>query len=297
MPRFRRTYKLVVGPAGGQGHSISPPLQITFEVRKDSKEDPNVHTIRVYNLKESSRKALEKPDLRAYLYAGYEEEQGAVLLAAGTVVDAYTRFENPDVVTELSVADGYGELRDTAVSLSYGAGADSSTIIQSVASQMGLTLNMPRSLTSRTWEHGFSFYGPARQALHKLCRGAGQEWSIQNQTLQVVATRGTTERSVVVLDADSGLIGSPERTREGAREKAKVKDKTSGDDRRIVSAEQQRDGWRVRSLLLPWINPGDRVQMNSRQVKGLWRVDAVSHTGDYHGGDWMTELQLVERVE
>lgn len=305
MARFRRTFRLVVGPAGGQGITIQPPMQIQFDVTKDSKEDPNVHSIRIYNLKESTRAALEKPDLRAHLYAGYEEESGGILLAAGTVVDSFTRFDTPDVVTELAVVDGYGELRDSAVSLSYGAGANSATIIEAVALQMGLVLNMPRSLQSRTWDHGFSFYGPARQALHKLCRGSGVEWSVQNQTLQVVAVRGTTERSVVVLRADSGLIGSPDRVRESAREmdasaepgtakKKKKRDRSVAAT--IVSERQRRDGWRVRSLLLPWINPGDRVQMDSRQVQGLWRVESVSHNGDYQGGDWTTEMHLVERV-
>ena len=290
MARFSRTYRLVVGQSGGSGTEISPPMQITFEVNKDVKEEANTHKIRVWGLKLSTRKAIERPDLVAQLYAGYDDEQGAVLMAAGTVVDAYSYHDGPDWVTELAVADGYAELRDTAVSLSYGPGASSATILRGIAGQMGLTLNMPDSLAARTWEHGFSYYGPARQALHKVARGAGQEWSVQNQTLQVVSTNGTTARGVVVLDASSGLIGYPERTREGAREKAKVKGKT------IVSAEQQRNGWRVRSLLLPWINPGDPVQMQSMSLSGLWRVDSVKHSGDYYGDDWTTELNLKERI-
>lgn len=290
MARFSRVYRLVVGQSGSSGTEIAPPMQITFEVNKDVKEEANTHKIRVWGLKESTRKAIERPDLVAQLYAGYDDEQGAVLMAAGTVVDAYSYHDGPDWITELAVADGYAELRDTAVSLSYGPGTSSATIIKDIAGQMGLTLNMPDSLDARTWEHGFSYYGPARQALHKVARGAGQEWSVQNQTLQVVATNGTTARSVVVLDASSGLIGYPERTREGAREKAKVKGKT------IVSAEQQRNGWRVRSLLLPWINPGDPVQMQSTSVSGLWRVDSVKHSGDYYGEDWTTELNLKERI-
>jgi len=288
MPRFRRTFRLVVGPAGGQGTVVLPPMQIQFDVQKDAEEDPNVHSIRVYNLSPSTRKALEKPDLRAYLYAGYEEESGPILLAAGTVVDAFTRFESPDVVTELAVADGYGELRDSAVSLSYGPGASSSTIIQDVAKKMGLLLNMPASLAPRVWEHGFSFYGPARAALHKLCKGAGLEWSIQNQTLQVVAIKGVTERSVVVLNSQTGLIGSPERVREASREK------DAGGAKGAKSERQRRDGWRIRSLLLPWLNPGDRVRMDSRQLQGVWRVESVTHRGEFHGGDWTTELHIVE---
>lgn len=290
MARFSRAYSLTVGPSGGSGTVIAPPMQLTFEVDKDVKEEANVHTIRIYNLKEATRKAIERPGLSAILRAGYDDEQGAVLMAAGSVVDAYSRRDGADMLTEIRVADGYTELRDTAVSLSYPAGVSSATIVKAIASAMGLTLNMPDSLAARTWAHGFSYYGTARVALHKVCRGAGQEWSVQNQTLQVVATNGTTARSAVVLNASSGLIGSPERTRDGAREKAKVKGKT------IVSAEQQRDGWRVRSLLLPWINPGDPVVMQSDSLTGTWRVDSVKHTGDYYGDDWTTELELKEKT-
>ncbi len=293
MARFRRTYRLVVGPAGGEGMAILPPLQIQFDLEKDAEEDPNIHTIRVYNLKESTRKALEKPDLRAYLYAGYEEESGPILIAAGSVVDAFTRFASPDVITELSIADGYGELRDCAVSLSYGAGASSATIIEAVAKQMGLVLNMPRSIAPRVWEHGFAFYGPARGALHKVCGGAGLEWSVQNQTLQVVRSRGTTERSVVVLNAGSGLLGSPERVRQASREKETKEQRKARGKRKRAKI----DGWRVTSLLLPFINPGDRVKLDSREVKGVWRVDAVAHTGDFHGGEWLTEMHLMEQAE
>jgi len=296
MARFGRTYRLVVGPAGGQGMTILPPMQIQFDVQKDDQEDPNRHTIRIFNLAEATRRALEKPDLRAHLYAGYEEESGAILLASGTVVDSFTTYQSPEVVTELAIVDGYAELRDTAVSLSYGPGASASTIIGDVAKQMGLVLNMPASLPQRTWEHGFSSHGPARAALHKLCNGAGLEWSVQNQTLQIVAIRGPTQRSVVILSADTGLIGSPERVRQASREKAPPS-KKGPDGKKIRSKRQQIDGWRVRSLLLPWINPGDRVRMDSRQVKGIWRVDAVSHTGDFHGGDWTTELTLMELAE
>jgi hypothetical protein len=295
MARFDRTYRLLVGAAGKKGIEIGPPFRITFDIEKDASEQPNPHTIRVYNLKPETRVAISAPDTRCVLYAGYAEEDGAVLLAAGAVTFAYTFFDGPDVVTELEVRDGYIEIRDTAVSLGFGAGASAKRIVRDIAKQMGLSLVMADDIPDRTWQNGFAFYGPARQALHKVVQGAGLEWSIQNQTLQVVAKRGTTRRQAVVLAADSGLIGYPERTREGAREKAKVKDETSGRRANLVSAAQQRDGWKVRSLLLPQINPGDLVKLESRSVTGFFRAERARHTGDSEGGDWQTELDVVDR--
>lgn len=294
MARFDRVYRLLVGKPNQKGLEIRQPMRVTFEVSKDAQEEPNDHKVRIYNLAADTRRQLEEPGLRCVLYAGYAEEGGPLLMASGSVVYAYTWYELPDVVTELAVKDGYTEVRDTAVSIGLGAGAQASAIIRDVARQMGLPLVMADDVPDRRWQQGFSFYGAARTALHKVTQGTGLEWSIQNQQLQVVGRRGTTRRKAVVLAADTGLIGYPERTREAAREKARVRDSQTNDDVRLVSARQQLDGWRVTSLLLPTINPGDLVKLESRTVQAFQRVEAVRHYGDSAGGDWQSELQLVD---
>ena len=79
---FDRTYRLVVGEAGKKGLEIAPPFHIEFSVEKTAKEDPNKCQVKIYNLKPDTRRALEKPDAFAVLYAGYGENAGAVVLAA-----------------------------------------------------------------------------------------------------------------------------------------------------------------------------------------------------------------------
>ena len=73
-----------------------------------------------------------------------------------------------------------------------------------------------------------------------------------------------------------------------------MRDSQTNDDVRLVSARQQLDGWRMTSLLLPTINPGDLVKLESRTVQAFQRVEAVRHYGDSAGGDWQSELQLVD---
>jgi hypothetical protein len=294
MARFNRVYRLQVGRAGSPGLEITAPVRIQFEIAKDSGEQPNVHKIRLYNLAPDTRNRIDQPDLRCLLYAGYAEEDGAILIAAGTITMAQTRFDGSDVVTELEVHDGYVEIRDTAVTLGYGPGVAATAIVRELARQMGLPLMMAQDVPDRTWQNGFSFYGPARQALHKVVQGTGLEWSIQNQTLQVVAKRGTTRRQAVVLAADSGLRGYPQRTRAASSEKDKSRNGQGGTRANLVSAAQQRDGWQVQSLLLPQINPGDLVKLESRLANGFYRADSVRHTGDTDDEQWHTELQLVE---
>lgn len=295
MPRFNRTYRLLVGPGGGKGVEIKPPLRVTFDVEKDTKEEPNYQKVRIWNLSPATRAAVVEPDSVVALYAGYVEEDGALLLASGTVVTGYTYFDGPDVVTEIEFLDGYLAIRDTVVSLGYGAGVKASAICKDIAAQMGLSLMMDAAAPDRVWNNGFSFYGAAATGLHKVVQGTGLEWSIQNGTLQIIPRLGTTKRQAFVLNSGSGLIGHPVRTREGAREKAKVKDKKTGDSKTLVSAKQQTDGWKVDSLLLPALNPGDMVKLESRSVTGWFRCESLKHSGDIGGpGDMQSELQLIE---
>lgn len=293
MYKFDRTYRLVIGKSGGQGKEITPPIHIEFEITKTSEPDPNEHKIKLYNLKQETIDAISKPDGFCFLYAGYKEEDGDILMAAGAVVDAYSYLDGQNRVTELIVADGWTELRDTAVSLGYGAGVSAHTIIKEIAQKMNIHLVMDKDVPNRTWQHGFSFAGAARKALDKVVAGTGLEWSIQNQTLQVVKKLNTTKRQAVVISAESGLIGYPEKQREGAREKAQSTDK-KGKKKEIVSAEQQRDGWKVTSLLIPYLNPADIVKVESPAISDFYRVESLKHAGGFDDGDWFTELELKE---
>lgn len=295
MPRFGRVYSLVIGEAGSLGDEIKPPFRVTFDITKTTSEDPNEGRIRIWNLAERTRRRYEEPDLVCALSAGYEEEGGAELLATGEVVSAWSKRDMGDIITEVIIGDGYVPMRDTVVSLGYGAGVSAKTVIEKIAGEMDLPLVMSDDVKDRTWEHGFSFYGSAHEALHRVVRGTGLEWSIQNGELQIVDRGGTTVKSAFVLNAGSGLIGSPERRREGAKEKARVKDKKSGDNVDVAASRQAKNGWRVTSLLLPSVEPGDRIKLESREVDEWLRVDSVRHSGDYGGsGDWISELELVE---
>lgn len=297
MTRFRRDYRLIVGPPGtSRGIEIVPPMRITFEVEKNTEEEPNIHKVRIWNLAPETSQAIIKPDNIAVLYAGYGMENGPLLMASGHVIFGWVYQDGADVVTQLELRDGYVNVRDTVVSLGYSEGVEARQVIKDLAGQMGLTLMMAEDVPNRTWQNGFSYYGAAHRALHKVTTGTGLEWSIQNGQLQVIAKRGVTPRSAFVIAPDSGLIYYPERTREGAREKAKVKDQKTGDNRNITSEKQQRDGWRVTSFLLPTVNPGDLVKLESKSVTGWFRVESLTHQGDYGGpGDWQTELNLMDR--
>lgn len=299
MPRFDRVYSLTIGQGGGQGVEISA-LRMTFDVQKDDGRNPNRSRIRVYNLAPETRKNLEKPDTACVFKAGYAEEDGPLEIYRGDVSFVFSRYEIPNVITEIELGDGAKAIRDVMVNLSYNGGVNSKKIIQDLASKLKAPLNMPSDVPTRSWSNGLAFHGAARQAMDKVCAASGLSWSIQNGALQVIRSGGNTNRTVFDLGAESGLISSPERVRKGKQEvqldetDPKFDKQLKQRSRTLDTVTQEEDGWRIRSLLLPTLLPADRVKLSSRTVEGVFTIRSLRHFGDTHGGDWITELKVIQ---
>lgn len=291
---FDRVYRLLVGKKGESKGLEITELRIQFDIEKTAKKNPNKNSIKIYNLTKTTREELEKPDTRCLLYAGYKDGDGALLLFSGAVTFAWSKYDLPEVVTEFELGDGAPEIRDTTISVGYDKGIKSTQILNDVSKQMGTPLTLPSDAPERVWANGLSYYGSARTLLDKVTKGTGLEWSIQNGNLQVIKSGMVTTRQGIVLSANSGLIGSPERNRKAKEGTADVKD-TSKKKVKVSTLAQHHDGWSTKSLLMPTINPGDRVKLESRSVNGVFRVQEVKHHGDSDaGGDWQTELKLVD---
>jgi hypothetical protein len=298
MPRFDRVYSLIIGQGGQQGLEIDN-LRCNFDVVKNSSKNPNRSRIRIYNLSPNNRKMLEKPDVRCIFKAGYSEEDGALEVYQGDVALVFSTYDRADVITEIQLGEGFKAIRDVMISLSYKGGVTSKKVLQDIASKMKITLSMPDDVPQRSWNNGLAFHGAGRQGLDKICAATGLSWSIQGGALQIVRSGGNTNRTVFDLGADSGLIGHPERTRQGKQEVAVDPEdpkaaKLLKARSRQITATQEEDGWRIRSLLLPTLLPSDRVKLSSRTVEGVFTIKDIRHFGDTHQGDWITELKVVD---
>jgi hypothetical protein len=298
MPRFDRVYSLIIGVGGQQGLEIDN-LRVNFDIAKNDSKNPNRSRIRVYNLSPDSRKSLEKPDIKCVFKAGYAEEDGPLEVYQGDVALVFSTYDRADVITEIQLGEGFKSIRDVMVSLSYKQGVNSGTVLKDIASKMKMALSMPNDAPQRTWQNGLAFHGAARQGLDKICAATGLSWSVQAGALQIVRSGGNTNRTVFDLGADSGLIGFPERTRQGKQEVAIDPDdkdaaKALKARSRQITTTQEEDGWRVRSLLLPTLLPADRVKLSSRTVDGVFTIKDIRHFGDTHQGDWITEIKIVD---
>lgn len=283
---FNRTYRLLVGKQGEQkGIEIKDSLRITFDIQKSSKKDPNKSRISIWNLTKASREKFEEPNRRVVLYAGYLDDQGALMIFQGDVTFAYTAIDKADISTIFEVGDGSRSIRDSIISVGYAPGVESSTILEDASKSMDMPLVIPGDVPKRKWDHGFSYYGSSHGLIEKVTSATGLEWSVQNGDMQIIEKGGVTTKKGVLISSHSGMIGAPERIREAKTEKA-------GEKTEVIPNQESLQGWKVKTLLMPTINPGDRVELQSKVASGIFRVTEIKHVGDSHGDDWRSEMTL-----
>lgn len=262
---FRRAWNVTIGDV------VVSDLAMAFQVKKTLKKEPNTAEIAIYNLSDENRKKLtESTKYPLRIEAGYIGGISQIYL--GEVRSAFTTIEGPDYVTRMSSGDGEKAHR-VRLSVPIGPKTNASVALRAIAKTLGVGAGNSESMAAALAKRGIVLYprgtvlsGNAAQNLTDFCRSAGLEWSIQDGALQILDKGAALDSRPIVLAPDSGLIGSP----------------SSDADGKITA----------KCFMIPGLRPGMRVQMDSLQVKGLFRIVQAEYAGETHGSEWSITLQL-----
>jgi hypothetical protein len=271
-------------------------LRIQFKTKKSLKKEPNTCEVSISNLNEQSRSALQKGRIKVILEAGYPDNIAQVFSGDSRTVDQVLKGATWE--TKITCGDGERAYRYARVAESFRPGTRVADVVQIVMESLGMPvvghLAELRAVTEQFLQ-GYSAFGKVASELDHLLKSRGFTWSIQDGQLQILQSDGTTTAGVIRLAPDTGLIGSPEH---GNVEKEAPLSQVTGDaaDVGFSLTAKRKTGpavLKVKSLLQPGLHPGGRVQVESRGVKGLFRIETVTHTGDTFGGEWYSELECL----
>ena len=292
MEYWKQVYKIIFPKLN---ISFENNLHIGFSIEKDSTKESNKAKLEIYNLSDATRKKIELADTEVEIYAGYERAGGAILCFRGTVTYGFTRDVGTDCITTLDLADGTVALRDSYCSLSYAPGTSAKTIIQRCANEMGVPVVYGEDVGElESYKNGFSFIGQAKDGLTEICDALGLSWSIQNNILNIILAGGTSTNRGLVFSPQSGLVGVPERIVQAEYKSNKSNPKKTQKERTKKEKPRKKAGWKIQTLLVPSVNPADLVKVESKWIEGWFRVEKVSHRGDYNGTNWGSMMELIE---
>lgn len=276
---YLRKVILDVVPEKGISKRIED-LRIKFDCEKTNESSPNNAKIEIFNLSDTSRATLEAKNTRVRLQIGYlgiPKTVGAGItltglsgnvetVFVGSVVKCTHKYDagSPDIVTTIEVADGGNRFRNAKLEKGYPPNAKLEQVVNDLIEQMGLNKGAVLGIPKKKYANGVTFYGLARDHLDTLAKTYGFEWSIQDETLQIIPANDTTAENGIQLDSESGLVGFPSKTAKGVE---------------------------FTSLIQPRLRPGRKVILNSRILKGTFKIRKVKHSGDSHSGDFLSKCE------
>jgi hypothetical protein len=260
-------------------------LRMQFQIEKRIGSTPDTCTVTVTNANENTRRELQTAPLSLHLDAGYDGEYRRIF--TGDLRWASSVPRGVDWETTIQIADGSRAFRHARVARSFGPGTPVRTALREVARSMGFVLP-PQIEAARELDEQFAngtvTQGASADELTRLLAPYGYEWTIQDNTLQIYRDDETRPGQALVIapPPEGTLLESPEFAPPTYSAKPSKSAKRSTVRSPLL---------RLRTLLYPQVTPGSRIEVRSKVTHGIYKVIQVTHTGDTHGGDWITEIE------
>lgn len=268
----RRILEVRIGPPGGQGLRFrgdingTPGLWITCKAKHTSGARPSKAQIKIHNLGEASIHAIERQGLVVEVLAG---QDFPARLFRGDVSRVRTKSDSPTRETSIEAADGQRVYREAALARSWPKNTKRSQVFADLILAMGVVRGyISPAIVDRVYASGLVFAGAARDLMDQIWDSdKGERWTLTDGAVDVLLGTDVKPGNVVVLRPDTGLIGSPQRTKKGVKFKAWF-------DARI--------------------RPNRGVQINAAFLKGLFRVVVADHDVESKGLTWFTTGEAVK---
>ncbi len=238
---------------------------VRFGIEKTHKPQPNTCKITVFNLNSDHRAQLEElrpktvkgtklaiKGIPTKLEAGYGKNLSQLWLGDLRTINSVRDGSN--WVTTLESGDAEKAYVNARMHVSYGPKTPVATALRAMVKALGVgDGNVAKVISDleiagmgRLFSQGLVLSGSVARELTAFARSADLEWSIQDGSIQ--------------FSASTGMQGSPTVDADG-----------------ILT---------VKMRILPDVRPGSLIVMDAERVKGNYRIEKATWSGDTSTGDW-----------
>lgn len=262
MKAFGRSVEVIVGDKVIK----YPDLELSFSLSFDTGSDGNVGNIKIYNLSAKTIGLLKKDEVLK-LKAGYKDDLGQIF--AGVIVSATTKWEAADKITEIVIGDHTTAWLNTTINTTWRADIKASQVIKDVVDKLPLEIGEIEIKEDKTYPKGKTFSGTCKAALEEMAHDLELKLHVNKGKVYLRSEAKGTEQ-IVILNEDTGLIASPQE----------------------VNSEEEEERYQVQSLLNYKIETDSVLDIDSKTIKGYYRVDSGEHY--LKGDDFLTEVEVVK---
>lgn len=257
MPR-KRIIRTVVGFDDSTALSINT-LFTTIEVKKTISGKPNEGFSRINNLGKASSAKIIESGVRVRIFAGHDDEP--VLIHDGDIRRFIKEKQPPEKFVEIELGGNTLLLNQAFFNRSYAGQVAVKTIVQDAIPTFNIEGVDLDQIPDDAYLYDYSFTGKTGVMLDSILNPINVNW-FENDNFIRFSQTGQALETVVVLNEESGLIGSPKETEKGVE---------------------------FTSVLNGRINLNGRVKIESETVNGIYKVASpLIHKGDNRDGEFVT---------
>lgn len=244
----------------------SDDIDFEFNVPFSTENEPDVTEISIYNLSPESICSIKK-GTNVNLSAGYGKNIG--MIVSGQVIDFATTIDNVDKKTTLKIGSAINAWREKKINKTYAKGTTAKDIMSDLISNFGVVIADMSIVKNVTYKRGKTVSGRLKDVVKKLAKETNSKFYIDKDRAYVRPHEKGTATGFL-LSGSTGLIGSPER----------IEIQEDG--------KKSNQGWKVKCLLNHNIFTDSLIQIDSKSIKGNFRVVKGSHTSE-----WITDMEVV----
>lgn len=280
---FMRVVKVTIGDYTFDSEN----LHIEFESPFDDNYEPNVTTIKIWNLSKNTITNLKKGRI-CTLQAGYKGDYG--VLTVGTVTSVSTKWSGVDKITTIKSTDGTdkskewvsaknatkstikknkdGSIKKNALAIKFKKGSKGLDMIKRLLSALDIKTASPIDLKrNKVYKKGFTVTKVIMNDLETIVNDCGSIIYWRRGKI-VIRQLGKGHDEKFILKPETGLIGSP----------------GTVDDDGV-------DAINVKCALQFRITTCSIITMESKHIKGKYRAYEGKHV--CNGSDFYTEFKAV----
>jgi len=321
---YKRSVRIMFGPAFFVQHLEGEGLRIQFDVTRDSRSNPDMATVRITNLADSTRKLLQGmfdelsnarkviintpliPDaaraaslfaleesFKFRIFAGYGLNPTQIFQGNLVEFERETKANGTDYVTTFKAGDGLTAYRDGYISEAFAPGVTMETFRKTVQLAMGLAESPDATAVVSAVApqavitqaaNGLVAVGKASKALDKLAEMYGLQWWVRDGLIYYVPQGSVTLDFSILLIEGQDLISVPT---------PKSNDDVSG--KALLNGDLHPGrGMFVVKLPRPTdliLNPMTGLRGEHVGSANGLRCEKVHHFGDTHSNPYYTEFE------
>lgn len=242
------------------GLIITEP-KIEIDVRRKVGGEPPTGSVLIHNLAETTQQQIKERNQPIVVNAGYSGRTAAVF--NGLTYKVERDRQNLSGLTRITLT-GNAQTEDAPMTIQSWRGTSLVAIVTRYVGDLGLSIASLGPLEDEPIDFWYAAE-PSAAGLTRLLTAYGYSWYEENGLVKFNLV-GTAGPDIIELSSANGLIDRPTETDAGAR---------------------------ARSFMLPQIQLGTQIQLESEALAGLWKVVALEHKGtNWLPGDFYTDMEL-----